>query len=907
MAKAAPKRTRKPGRPASGDGSRAAGKSLVVVESPAKARTIGHYLGPGYIVRASMGHVRDLPPKQLGVDLEHDFNPTYEPLAGRRKVLAELQKYARNADTVFLATDLDREGEAIAWHLAQSLGADPSRVRRVTFNEITATAIREAFAHPRDIDLDKVNAQQARRILDRIVGYQLSPLLWRKVATGLSAGRVQSVAVMLIVKREREIQAFNPREYWRIEAVFTTDLAKAPGLASDLAALLAQRDELGNPPPQARRQEFLNDRQCFGAELLSWRGKRFDADAADATLEVAKALGLAIDRIDAQNVAGAKPPADVRKTVVGRLAAAPVFRVASVNERDSRARPPAPFTTATLQQTAAVQLRFPTSRTMRVAQDLYEGVEVPGEGSVGLITYMRTDSTHLSGEAVSAARTFISEQFGQSYLPDKPNVYSASARAQQAHEAVRPTDVRRRPDQLTGVLGDEQHRLYSLIWKRFVACQMAPALWKVAEADIVADTPAGQAVFRAMGRRLVFDGFFRVAGQPRGADQTLPALAAQQVVAPLDLEPTQHFTQAPPRYTEASLVKALEAEGIGRPSTYASIIQTIQDRQYVRQDSRSFFPTDLGTVVTDKLTQHFPRLLDERFTAHMEDQLDKVEDAQMNWVRLLEEFYRPFKADLERAAAEMVHAKAQTQPSDYACQACGKPMVYRFSRNGRYLACSGYPDCKQTCPVDDQGQKVQRVEVDQPCPLCGKSPMVLRRSRFGAFLGCSDYPNCKGLVPCDKEGRPLRTVKAEDVHEKCPVCGRDMAVKMKGRRPFLGCAGYPDCKATAPIPDGLRIEQPPRKPAKESGVLCPKCGRAMVIRESRRGEFLACSGFPRCRNAFDLSKLDELKAEQAKNPVKPYAAPAKKAAKKSARKSAKKTSGASGGSPAPDTGAAPDE
>jgi DNA topoisomerase-1 len=838
-----------------------------VVESPAKARTISRYLGPGYVVRASMGHVRDLPQHQLGVDLEHDFAPTYEPLAGRRKVLADLKQRAQAADTVFLATDLDREGEAIAWHLAQSLGVDSQRVRRVVFNEITAPAIREAFAHPRDIDLDKVNAQQARRILDRLVGYQLSPLLWRKVATGLSAGRVQSVAVMLIVKREREIRAFVPQEYWRVGAIFTPDLSGAPALAQQWAQLLCTRDEQGNPPPQARQQEFLNQHGAFRAEALSWRGQRLTADHADAALEVCAAMGLHVERIEEQRVADAKPPADVHKTVIGRLVGPPAFHVGAVQERDSRSRPPAPFTTATLQQAAAVQLRFAASRTMRVAQYLYEGVDVPGEGGVGLITYMRTDSTHLSAEAVSTVREVIADQFGPPYVPEKPNVYASSARAQQAHEAIRPTDARRHPDQLVGALSDDQHRLYSLIWKRFVACQMPPAAWKVTEADIAADTPAGQAVFRAMGRRLVFDGFFRVTGLPRGEDQILPHLSENQAVAPLEVEPTQHFTQPPPRYTEASLVKALEAESIGRPSTYATIIQTIQDRRYVRQENRSFWATDLGIVVTEKLMQHFPRLLDERFTAHMEDQLDKVEEAQLDWVGLLREFYGPFKADLDRASEQMVHAKAETEPSDYTCDACGRPMVYRFSRNGRYLACSGYPDCKQTHPVDEQGKKIERVEVDQPCPQCGKSPMVLRRSRFGVFLGCGDYPKCKGIVPCDKQGRPLRTVKPEDVREKCPECGRDMAVKFKGRRAFLGCTGYPECRTTAAVPEGLRIEPPPRVPPKPAGVACPKCGKPMVIRPGRRGEFLACSGFPRCRNAMDLSKLDQLKAQQAEGPA----------------------------------------
>ncbi|HOD83537.1 MAG: DNA topoisomerase 1 [Planctomycetes bacterium ADurb.Bin126] len=855
-------------KPAAGDAGDApapgGGKKLVVVESPAKAKTINRYLGRDYVVKASMGHVRDLPAKAIGVDLDNDFQPTYEPLSDRRKVLAELKKAAKSAAEIFLATDLDREGEAIAWHLAESLGVPRSRMRRVIFNEITAPAIRQAFAQPRDIDMNKVNAQQARRILDRIVGYQLSPLLWRKVARGLSAGRVQSVAVRLIVDREREIEAFMPEEYWRIGAIFTPDLARAGEIAVQWEQFLARQDPSGNGPTRDAQQQFLADRAALRAELASWDGKRFECDNDQMALEVIQALGITVRDVRRGEDAKAKGPARslvAVSTAVGESAVS--FRVAALRQRDSRSRPPAPFTTAALQQAASVQLRFAASRTMRVAQQLYEGVEIPGEGGVGLITYMRTDSTHLSQEALSQVRELIGREFGPKYVPEKPNFFAAGERAQEAHEAIRPTDANRRPEDVRDALSDEQFRLYQLIWSRFVACQMPPAVWKVTEADITADTPAGkQAVFKAIGRHLQFDGFFRVAGVPRGGEPILPPLNEGQPMAPVEVAPTQHFTQPPPRYTEASLVKALEADGIGRPSTYASIIQTIQDRQYVELQDRSFRPTDLGAVVTDKLVKHFPTLFDVRFTARMEDRLDRVEEADADWVAVLRDFYDPFHKDLERAMEEMVHAKAESQPSEYTCDTCGRPMVYRFSKGGRYLACSGYPECKQTNPIDEEGRKVERKEVDVPCPTCGK-PMVLRRSRWGPFLGCSDYPECKTTLRCDSQGVPLKVVKPEDVHETCPDCGAPMNVRFKFRRAFLGCSRYPQCKTTAGVPEGIEIEPPPRVEPKQAGVNCPKCGKPMLIRIGKRGEFIACSGFPKCRNAMNLDKLDDLRKQQA--------------------------------------------
>ncbi len=790
-AKASPKAS------ASGEPKAAApkGRKLVIVESPAKAKTINRYLGDGYIVMASMGHIRDLPTKTIGVDIEHGFAPTYELLASRTKVIAELRKYAKSAPEIFLATDLDREGEAIAWHLAESLGIRNQKVHRVVFNEITRDAIRQAFANPRQVDMDMVNAQQARRVLDRIVGYEVSPLLWRKVAPGLSAGRVQTVAVRLIVEREREIEAFMPEEYWKIGAVFTPDIPSAGRLAQQWRGFLAQRDERGAAPSREAQQAFLAKNGAFRAELVSWKGVRFTCGSSDAAIAIAKALGLAVERVDTAEDPEAKGPARHIVTVLGSVSAGgPALGVSDLNVRESRSKPPAPFITSSLQQAASTRLRFGAQRTMRVAQQLYEGIEIPGRGQIGLITYMRTDSRHLSGDAIAQARKFIGEQFGPSYVPEKPNFYSSGQRAQEAHEAIRPSDVTLLPRDVRGALSDEQYRLYELVWRQFVACQMPPAVWNVTEATIAARTPEGEGQFKAIGRTLAFDGFLRVMGVPAGGEQILPALAVGQPVAPAEIDPSQHFTQAPPRYTEAALVKALEAEGIGRPSTYAAIIQTIQARKYVLLTDRTFRPTDIGKVVTDKLVKHFPNVFDVRFTASMEDQLDQVEENHQDWVKVLEAFYGPFHGNLERAAEEMVHAKAESQPSQYTCPDCGKPMVYRLSKNGRYLACTGYPDCKTTHPVDESGKKVTVSHTDVACPDCGK-PLTLRKGRFGPFLSCSGYPDCKGIVKVDKKGGiKLPSAPPLLIETPCPKCGAQLNLRRSARGPWLSCSKYPKCR-----------------------------------------------------------------------------------------------------------------
>jgi len=900
-------------KPAGRAAASAKGKNLVIVESPAKAKTINRYLGDDYVVMASMGHVRDLPRRKLSVDIENDFAPTYEIVADRRKVLASLKKQAKSSPEVYLATDLDREGEAIAWHLAESLGVPADRIRRVVFNEITRSAITEAFGRSRELEMNRVNAQQARRILDRLVGYEISPLLWRKVATGLSAGRVQSVAVRLIVDREREIGAFIPEEFWRLDATFSTELLDVATHSDQWRRFLAMRDAKGNGPTRDKQQQWLAERDAFWAELTHWQGKRADIRDAATAGTIAEALGLVVDEVERTEDPEAKGPARHVVTLrthlyepdgSHRLAD---FKVVQLTEKQSASRQPKPFTTATLQQAASTQLRFAASRTMRVAQQLYEGVNVPGEGSVGLITYMRTDSLNLSGEAIGKARDYINERFGTEYLPDKPNRYVAGGRAQEAHEAIRPTDVTRTPESLKSTLNEAQFKLYRLIWQRFVACQMTPAVWSVTDATIAAETPQGEARFRAVGRRLEFDGFMKVTGvYARGGDQILPALVEGRQVAALGLDPQQRFSQPPPRYTEASLVRALEAEGIGRPSTYASIIQTIQDRGYVEQIDRRFFATAVGMKVTDKLIEHFPRIMDLRFTAHMEDQLDRIEADDLDWVEVLREFYNPFRENLERAREQMQHAKAESEPSDYKCPECGKPMVYRWSNNGRYLACTGYPDCKKTAPVDRDGKMLEQKVVQGACPQCG-GDMVLRRSRFGPFLGCSNYPDCRGTLPCDAEGNPLKVMKDADVTGECPECGGKMVVKRKGRRAFLGCERYPECKGTGQIPEGIHLEAPAKPPPKDTGLICPKCNKKpLVIRQGPRGEFVACSGFPRCRNSFNLSLLEEVTQaiaekkdaqaiiDAAKNSGRGAKTKAKKKAKKKTKaKTARKAKAAS--------------
>jgi DNA topoisomerase-1 len=752
-------------------------KSLVIVESPAKAKTINKYLGSDFEVKASMGHVRDLPSKGLSVDIENNFEPTYEITAGRKKIVSSLKASAKNCNRLYLATDLDREGEAIAWHLAQVLGVPEERTYRVIFNAITQSAIKQAFAEPGRIDMDKVMAQQARRILDRIVGYQISPLLWRKVARGLSAGRVQSVAVKIIVEKEREIRAFKPKEYWLIPAVFTTDLQS--NYHQEWADFVTVKTESDKPATIAEQNEWLSGHNAFKAEFARIGDEKF---AASTKQEAEKAFGALKD---------AK------------------FKVAAIETKESVSHPPGPFITSTLQQTAANQLGFAAKRTMRVAQQLYEGIDLGSMGHLGLITYMRTDSTHLSGEAIQEVRNYISKHLGNNYLPEKANTYASKKGAQQAHEAIRPTDVDFRPSDVKQFLTAEQYKLYDLVWRRFVACQMASAKWEQTTLDIAAETSAGRCWYRATGRVLVFDGFSKIWGTPSNQQQ-LPPLKQGQDLVVVDIKAEQHFTKAPARYTEGSLIKALEKEGIGRPSTYAAIISTIQERGYVEQTEKKFFATDLGEVVTDKLNEYFPKIMDIAFTRYMEEQLDKIEEQHLDWLGVLREFYGPFKQSLETATVEMKHAKAEVSPSEYKCPECGKSLVYRFGKNGKFLSCSSYPKCKFASPCDRDGKIIEEKVSAYKCPVCGKT-MVKRQGRFGPFLGCSDYPNCKTTLKLDKEGNAL----------------------------------------------------PPKKPPEPTGVKCYKCkGGELVVRESKKGPFLGCNRFPKCRTIVSIKQLEHLKQLQ---------------------------------------------
>ncbi len=753
-------------------------KSLVIVESPAKAKTIHKYLGPDFEVKASMGHVRDLPSKGLNVDIEDDFKPTYDIMPGKKRTVTALKAAVKHCDELYLATDLDREGEAIAWHLAQLLGVPEEKTYRVIFNAITHTSIKQAFAEPGKLDMDKVMAQQARRILDRIVGYQISPLLWKKVTRGLSAGRVQSIAVKIIVEREKEIRRFEPQEYWLIPAVFTADLQN--DYSRQWLDLMQTKSENDKPPTLAEQSEWLTKHNAFKAELYKIDDKEFKASGKEQAEPVFNALKQA------------------------------QFKLADLKTKQSVSRPSAPFITSTLQQAAANRLGFAAKRTMRVAQQLYEGIDLGSMGSLGLITYMRTDSTHLSGEAVKEIRKYIETHLGPDYLPKEVKFYASKKNAQQAHEAIRPTDVDLTPDDIKPFLSDEQYKLYNLIWRRFVACQMASAKWDVTNLKISAQTPAGCCWYRTTGRILVFDGFTKI-WPITSNEQELPSMEVGQPLAAVDIKAEQHFTKPPARFTEAALVKALEKEGIGRPSTYASIISTIQDRKYVEQIEKKFYATDIGEVVTEKLSEYFPKVMDIAFTRYMEEQFDKIEEQHLDWIGVLKDFYGPFKENLETAQAEMKHAKAEMTPSEYECPKCGKQLVYRFGKNGKFLSCSTYPECTFACPCDKEGKMVEEKLSEHKCPECGK-PMVHKSGRFGPFLGCSDYPECKTTLKLDKEGNVL----------------------------------------------------PPKPPPEPTGVKCYKCKSGeLVIRQSKKGPFMGCNRFPKCRTIISVKQLDHLKQLQS--------------------------------------------
>jgi DNA topoisomerase-1 len=671
-------------------------KSLIIVESPAKARTLKKYLGSDFSVKASVGHVKDLPARRLGIDIDHDFAPEYVTIRGKGKVLQELRTEAKKAERIFLAPDPDREGEAIAWHIANELNQTPQdQIYRILLHEITPKGVTEALQQPGRINEDKVSAQQARRLLDRLVGYKISPLLWQKVQRGLSAGRVQLVALRIVCEREQAISDFEPIEYWTLDAEMAAD----------------------DPPP-------------FRSRLFA-----IDGDKAQVSTDA-----------EAQAILAALQDA--------------AYHVAGVKKSTRRRNPAPPFITSTLQQDAARKLYFSARRTMRVAQQLYEGLAIGDEGEVGLITYMRTDSTRISADAVAEAKQFIEQEYGSDYVVAKPRVYKKQKAAQEAHEAIRPTSTLRTPEQIGAYLSNEQLSLYTLIWKRFVASQMSSAVLDHTTVDI----DAKQYRFRSTGSVMRFPGFTTLYEEAapeastqdtdtEGKNPTLPQLTEGQAVETTSLVPNQHFTQPPPRFTEASLVNELEKLGIGRPSTYASILSTLRDRRYVEDQDRKFSPTELGTMVNELLVECFPDILDVQFTAQLEDKLDKIEEGQCNWVETLQNFYDPFVVDLQNAADTMRDIKKEVEETDEVCEKCQSPMIIRWGRFGRFMACSGYPECKNTKELATDTNGVATAiapPVDAKCDACGK-PMALKRGRYGEFLACTGFPECKTTKPAAVE------------------------------------------------------------------------------------------------------------------------------------------------------------
>ncbi len=755
-------------------------KKVVIVESPAKAKTINKILGKDFTVKASMGHVKDLPESTLGIDVENGFKPTYRVIKTWSKTVKELKKLSEGASEVYLATDPDREGEAIAYHLKEALGVADGAAYRVAFNEITRKAIEEAFKNPGRIDMDKVNAQQARRVLDRLVGYKLSPLLWSKVTRGLSAGRVQSVAVRLIVDREREIEAFKPGEYWTIGGVFGRE-GKEGELRADLKEIDGKEAEI---------------RDAAGAES-------------------------AVAEMKSQR-----------------------WAVSSVARKEKAEKPGPPFSTSLLQQQASIRLRFSAKKTMFLAQQLYEGIELGDAGSVGLITYMRTDSFRTADEAVNGLRDYIRGAYGQDYLSRSPRVFPSKKGAQAAHEAVRPTDVQRTPESLKPHLTADQFKLYDLIWRRFVASQMSPAIFDTTSIDI----RGGRFLFQINGRIMRFPGFTKVWTSSSDKTETeLPDVRESENLNLLHADPAQHFTKPPPRFTEATLVKTLEKLGIGRPSTYAPIISTIQDRGYVDLRQRAFEATEIGKVVTDLLVGHFPEIMDAGFTSNMEESLDSIEEARADWVKVLEGFYKIFSKDLEKAASEMRSLKKDPEKSGIKCPQCGAEMVYRYNLNGKFLGCSEFPKCKTAMSIGGDGKPRTVQETGHSCDVCGK-PMILRDGKRGRFLGCSGFPECKNTLSVDAEGNP---VKPAMLDEKCDKCGSPMVVKRGRRGPFISCSAWPKCKNAKPAGPGLKPAEP-----EKTGEMCEKCGKPMVIRTGRRGPFAACSGYPQCKTTKALAAAD---------------------------------------------------
>lgn len=865
------------------------GKNLVIVESPTKAKTIQKYLGPGFEVAASYGHVRDLAKRSgkggIGIDIEGGWIPTYVVETKKKDLIADLKKRANHATMVYLAPDPDREGEAIAWHLKETLELNDDQIYRVTFNEITKRAIQEAFQHAGQINMDLVRAQEARRFLDRVVGFKLSPLLSKKIVRGLSAGRVQSVAVRMIVEREREIENFKTEEFWRITAHLSPEKAQSANPISFRIVKKAD-DQNGNGDVEADTESEENKTEepqlmkpvagkTFLAELAEWDGSKFQAGSEEAA------------------------------TAIARVLESSPYMVSKVEQKDRLERPQPPFTTSTLQQQANIRFNMSAKVTMRFAQELYEGVELGSEGSVALITYMRTDSTRVSEEALRSCRDHINNAYGPNYLPEAPNRYASSKSAQEAHEAVRPTDVAYTPERVAPYLSEGQKKIYDLIYRRFVASQMKPAVFAVTNVEV----QANKGLFKAQGKILKFDGYRKVLA-PRGKqeDATLPPLQEKQPLSLLDLLASQHFTQPPPRFNEASLVKALEKEGIGRPSTYATIIEKIKDRNYVELTNRRFYATPLGKLVTDKLVSHFPDVINTKFTSQMEEELDQIEECKIEWHQVLNDFWGPFSKDLEAAQENMEAIKGRetgekcpkceaplvtrysakkhkefvgcskwpecdyikpeegedARPAavetEHKCPTCGKTMLLRSGPRGNFLGCSGYPECTTTMNFDAEGKPVPASMVTEHiCDKCGK-PMVLREGRRGPFLGCSGWPKCRNIKEVDAKGNPVKPV---DTGIKCEKCDSPMHVKRGPRGPFLGCSAYPKCRSTKKIPDELKeklkdlLPPPPPKaelPKVKIDETCPECGSPMELRRGRRGYFLGCTMFgkTKCKGTMEV-------------------------------------------------------
>ena len=737
--------------------------SLIIVESPTKVKTILKYVGANFDVRASVGHIKDLPKSTLGIDPGNNFEPTYNVIESKKKVVAELKKAAKNADHIYLAPDPDREGEAIAWRIAEEVGTKGKKINRVLFNDLTKNTILEAIAHPLELDFNKYEAQQTRRILDRLVGYQISPILWDKVKRGLSAGRVQSVAVRIICDREEEIRKFLPEEFWNIDAVLH-----------------------GSNPPD------------FEARLLKIDGKKAkigNGITAGEIVEALKSLPFVVARVEKKEVKKSSLP---------------------------------PFTTSKLQQEASRWLHFSAKKTMSVAQKLYEGIELGKEGPVGLITYMRTDSVRIAADALKEARDYIKDNYDPAYLPPKARVFKTSDTAQDAHEAIRPASMDYKPQDIKAFLNNDQFRLYQLIWNRFVASQMNPAIYDQMTIDIA----AGAYLFRAQGSVLKFPGFTIVYtegkedngnGEENDLGKIMPPVSEGETLELVSLKHEQKFTQPPPRYSEASLVRKLEEEGIGRPSTYAAIISTIQDRDYVRMEKAKLHPTDLGILVTELLVKNFPSILDITFTASMETKLDMIEAGTLKRPDTLKEFYAPFEKDLKKAKTDMRDVKREETPTDLVCEKCGNPMIIKWGRNGKFIACSNYPDCKNTANIkqDEQGGiSPAVVEVtDTLCGKCGKN-MVVKQGRFGRFLGCSGYPECKSTMPFS-------------LGIQCPEkdCNGFLSEKKtKKGKIFFSCSNYPQC--TYAMWD---------RPVAEK---CPQCGLPFLVEKYSRakGSYKACTG-----------------------------------------------------------------